>query len=376
MFRIGDKKATLFPKFALFHVPSSPCSLFLHVRSSPDISSRRSLHPRVALRQVLRFSSLFRPVHTPHIWKRKKKREDEATVVKSETGDGTTVKREGDGGATVKEEEREDPFKLKMGRAPRPDEMMIDDAVRYHVLTARYCFDSSDNLFIMFQSFLDVSSDIYILLRRSSKVLLRPSSNPDHPQDHLPMLRQSSPLLWPSQAPPFPAKPQPLPSCLPSPSPVPAQLISLSHPSPHPSLSPRQPFCSPSQTPPQPVGLERWCKAPPHPHPSPTPAFPFPPPKPLLIPSLPQVRILQPENGAGGESGDEGGDVGTAPPVAAWRYGPAQLWYDMLGVSDTGENLDYGFTLKSVRGGRGGGVLARVEQFLVSIFLTFLFQLI
>lgn len=29
--------------------------------------------------------------------------------------------------------------------------------------------------------------------------------------------------------------------------------------------------------------------------------------------------------------------------VAPWRYGPAQYWYDMLGVQETGEGFDYGF---------------------------------
>lgn len=32
-----------------------------------------------------------------------------------------------------------------------------------------------------------------------------------------------------------------------------------------------------------------------------------------------------------------------------WRYGPASLWYEMLGVSEDGTDLDYGFKLKEVR---------------------------
>ena len=35
----------------------------------------------------------------------------------------------------------------------------------------------------------------------------------------------------------------------------------------------------------------------------------------------------------------------TSPKVADWRYGPAQLWYDMLGVPENGEGFDYGFKL-------------------------------
>lgn len=33
----------------------------------------------------------------------------------------------------------------------------------------------------------------------------------------------------------------------------------------------------------------------------------------------------------------------------AWRYGPAALWYEMLGVNEDGSDLDYGFKVKEVR---------------------------
>lgn len=33
--------------------------------------------------------------------------------------------------------------------------------------------------------------------------------------------------------------------------------------------------------------------------------------------------------------------------IPEWRYGPAALWYDMLGVPETGEGFDYGFKLKN-----------------------------
>ena len=36
------------------------------------------------------------------------------------------------------------------------------------------------------------------------------------------------------------------------------------------------------------------------------------------------------------------------PEIPAWRYGPAQLWYDMMGVDETGQGFDYGFKLKQV----------------------------
>ena len=34
------------------------------------------------------------------------------------------------------------------------------------------------------------------------------------------------------------------------------------------------------------------------------------------------------------------------PKEADWRYGPAQLWYDMLEVPAMGQDFDYGFKLK------------------------------
>ncbi|XP_056093764.1 transcription initiation factor TFIID subunit 1 isoform X2 [Rhinichthys klamathensis goyatoka] len=34
------------------------------------------------------------------------------------------------------------------------------------------------------------------------------------------------------------------------------------------------------------------------------------------------------------------------PKVAEWRYGPAQLWYDMLGVPEDGSGFHYGFKLR------------------------------
>ncbi|XP_033222126.1 transcription initiation factor TFIID subunit 1 isoform X2 [Belonocnema kinseyi] len=44
-----------------------------------------------------------------------------------------------------------------------------------------------------------------------------------------------------------------------------------------------------------------------------------------------------------GKTGDfgENGDMG--PKVADWRFGPAQIWYDILGVPETGDGFNYGF---------------------------------
>lgn len=40
------------------------------------------------------------------------------------------------------------------------------------------------------------------------------------------------------------------------------------------------------------------------------------------------------------------GDKAQRPTPAHWRFGPAQVWYDMLNVPETGDGFDYGFKLK------------------------------
>ncbi|CAG5050459.1 unnamed protein product [Parnassius apollo] len=40
------------------------------------------------------------------------------------------------------------------------------------------------------------------------------------------------------------------------------------------------------------------------------------------------------------------GDKSHRPTPAHWRFGPAQMWYDMLNVPETGEGFDYGFKCK------------------------------
>ncbi|XP_060941614.1 transcription initiation factor TFIID subunit 1 [Limanda limanda] len=44
--------------------------------------------------------------------------------------------------------------------------------------------------------------------------------------------------------------------------------------------------------------------------------------------------------------GDGDKETESRPKVAEWRYGPAQLWYDMLGVPEDGSYFNYGFKLK------------------------------
>ncbi|XP_051902895.1 transcription initiation factor TFIID subunit 1 isoform X2 [Hippocampus zosterae] len=43
---------------------------------------------------------------------------------------------------------------------------------------------------------------------------------------------------------------------------------------------------------------------------------------------------------------DSDKETESRPKVAEWRYGPAQLWYDMMGVPEDGSNFNYGLKLK------------------------------
>lgn len=47
------------------------------------------------------------------------------------------------------------------------------------------------------------------------------------------------------------------------------------------------------------------------------------------------------------EGPDNGENSDQKPKVADWRYGPAQIWYDMLDVPDSGEGFNYGFKTKT-----------------------------
>ena len=54
------------------------------------------------------------------------------------------------------------------------------------------------------------------------------------------------------------------------------------------------------------------------------------------------------EAGAAAESHSQSGQsaVQVDPETRSWRLGPAQLWYDALGLPEDGRGLDYGFKLK------------------------------
>ncbi|XP_034951275.1 transcription initiation factor TFIID subunit 1 [Chelonus insularis] len=72
-----------------------------------------------------------------------------------------------------------------------------------------------------------------------------------------------------------------------------------------------------------------------------------PDPKPEECASDDETKLLRPvedkeQAGKPGVNG-ENGDLG--PKVADWRFGPAQIWYDMLKVPETGDGFNYGFKL-------------------------------
>ncbi|KAK2177894.1 hypothetical protein NP493_573g01008 [Ridgeia piscesae] len=57
-------------------------------------------------------------------------------------------------------------------------------------------------------------------------------------------------------------------------------------------------------------------------------------------------EFLRQEDDGTAENKENGKDGEQMPEIPAWRYGPAQLWYDMMGVDETGQGFDYGFKLK------------------------------
>ncbi|XP_054481614.1 transcription initiation factor TFIID subunit 1 isoform X2 [Anoplopoma fimbria] len=72
-----------------------------------------------------------------------------------------------------------------------------------------------------------------------------------------------------------------------------------------------------------------------------------PPPPPEQCLSDDEITMMAPvESKFSQTCGDGDKEAETRPKVAEWRYGPAQLWYDMLGVSEDGSNFNYGFRLK------------------------------
>ncbi|NXN81179.1 TAF1 factor, partial [Bombycilla garrulus] len=71
------------------------------------------------------------------------------------------------------------------------------------------------------------------------------------------------------------------------------------------------------------------------------------PPPPEQCLSDDEITMMAPvESKFSQSTGDTDKVTDTKPNVAEWRYGPAQLWYDMLGIPEDGSGFDYGFKLK------------------------------
>ncbi|XP_069468453.1 transcription initiation factor TFIID subunit 1 isoform X2 [Ambystoma mexicanum] len=82
-----------------------------------------------------------------------------------------------------------------------------------------------------------------------------------------------------------------------------------------------------------------------------------PPPPPEQCLSDDEITMMAPvESKFSLSAGDTDKVADTKPKVAEWRYGPAQLWYDMLGVPEDGSGFDYGFRLKELQNEDGTDV--------------------
>uniref|UniRef100_A0A673NFR5 Transcription initiation factor TFIID subunit n=1 Tax=Sinocyclocheilus rhinocerous TaxID=307959 RepID=A0A673NFR5_9TELE len=72
-----------------------------------------------------------------------------------------------------------------------------------------------------------------------------------------------------------------------------------------------------------------------------------PPPPPEQCLSDDEINMMAPVESKFLQVSGEGDKVSEMrPKVAEWRYGPAQLWYDMLGVPEDGSGFYYGFKLR------------------------------
>jgi transcription initiation factor TFIID subunit 1 len=75
-----------------------------------------------------------------------------------------------------------------------------------------------------------------------------------------------------------------------------------------------------------------------------------PPPPPGKLLDSDEKSFLRSEHVKAGAvesgSGSAQSSVQVDPETQAWRFGPAQMWYDALGLPEDGQGLDYGFKLK------------------------------
>lgn len=75
--------------------------------------------------------------------------------------------------------------------------------------------------------------------------------------------------------------------------------------------------------------------------------FDYAPPPPLGQCSDDEEKFLKPIEASSQDNKNEvSSKDDTGPKAADWRFGPAQIWYDMLEVPECGEGFNYGFKLK------------------------------
>ncbi|CAH1777107.1 unnamed protein product [Owenia fusiformis] len=86
-------------------------------------------------------------------------------------------------------------------------------------------------------------------------------------------------------------------------------------------------------------------------------------PKPHEVMEDQLVEFMKPEvEGESKVTGESSSNVEDVPKYSSWRYGPAQLWYDMMGVDESGENFQYGFKLKQEPRNENGEVVEVEEE--------------
>ncbi|KAM6413578.1 transcription initiation factor TFIID subunit 1 isoform 2-T2 [Rhynochetos jubatus] len=104
------------------------------------------------------------------------------------------------------------------------------------------------------------------------------------------------------------------------------------------------------------------------------------PPPPEQCLSDDEITMMAPvESKFSQSAGDTDKVTDTKPKVAEWRYGPAQLWYDMLGIPEDGSGFNYGFKLKEKKKEeeevKGAGVVDEKDDLLADEHFLMVTQL-
>uniref|UniRef100_A0A8D0FNE2 Transcription initiation factor TFIID subunit n=1 Tax=Strix occidentalis caurina TaxID=311401 RepID=A0A8D0FNE2_STROC len=100
------------------------------------------------------------------------------------------------------------------------------------------------------------------------------------------------------------------------------------------------------------------------------------PPPPEQCLSDDEITMMAPvESKFSQSTGDIDKVTDTKPKVAEWRYGPAQLWYDMLGIPEDGSGFDYGFKLKEKKEQEDAGLMDEKDDLLADEHFLMVTQL-